>query len=180
MYCTKVFFGPQGYEPASFAEPGHSRTEITVDIMRRACEEKFLEDIIDHSCREPAKGISDAALVISCSGAATEMLKCIRGSKAAQDQSLKSFILVHGKPDEQDAIPPIKDRHPHSPRPNPTSHLQPPTLSHGSERQQKKQQKAMLQNLYLIHPDHTDATSRPSEENPSRKPVDRTSCSRSC
>jgi hypothetical protein len=94
------------------------------------------------------------------------MLECTKGGKAAQDKFLKSFILVHGKPDKQDATPLIKERYPHSARSDPASQLRPPTTSHTSERQQKKVQRAMLQNVYLVHPDRTQETNGPSEEIP--------------
>jgi len=119
---------------------------------------------VDHSRREPVKGISDAALVIPCPGVATEMLRFIQGGKAVQDGFLKSFILVHGRPDRKDASPPRR-RDPHNPQPDPTNQLRLPTPSHASARQQEKQQNAILQNVYLVHPDRIDTTSRLSEEN---------------
>jgi len=136
---------------------------FNTNILGRIRGGRFLDEIVDHSRREPVKGISDAALVIPCPGAATEMLKFIQGGKAVQDGFLKSFMLVHGKPDKKDASP-LRRRDPHNPQPDTNNQLQLPTPSHVSARQQEKQQNAILQNVYLVHPDRIDTASRLPEE----------------
>jgi hypothetical protein len=49
--------------------------QFSLDISRRIVQTKLLEEIADHSSKEPDKGISDAVLVIPCSGAKTLMLQ---------------------------------------------------------------------------------------------------------
>ncbi|OJA16885.1 hypothetical protein AZE42_08501 [Rhizopogon vesiculosus] len=141
--------------------------QFTRDIMLRASEEKFLKDIVDHSRMEPVTGTSDAVLVVPCSRAVTAMLECIDGSKDTQVEFLKTFILVHGKPDKQDVTltPPTNERlqvpsasflasaSGHQKKQEGKAPLQ-ATSSHMPERQQKKEQKVLLQNMYLVHPDH--------------------------
>ncbi|OJA12721.1 hypothetical protein AZE42_02880, partial [Rhizopogon vesiculosus] len=149
---------------------------FTRDIISRASKEKLFEDIVDHSRMEPVTGTSDAVLVIPCSGATTAMLECIYEGKDAQVDFLKTFILVHGKPDKQDVtlIPPTNERlqapstsslasaSGHQKKQEEKAPLQASSLV--SERQQKNQQKALLQNMYLVHPDRGQVTKSPSKE----------------
>ncbi|OAX38629.1 hypothetical protein K503DRAFT_717925 [Rhizopogon vinicolor AM-OR11-026] len=153
-------------------------SQLTTDTMSRASE-KFLEDIVDHSRMEPVTGTSDAVLVIQCSGATTAMLKYIHESKDPQVEFLKTFILVHGKPDKQDVTltPPTNERlqaswasslasaSEHQKKQEAEVPLQ-ASSSHVSERQQKKERKALLQNMYLVHPDRGQITKIPSEKIP--------------
>jgi len=136
-------------------------TQFREDIRSRILNNRLLDEVVDHSSKEPDKGKCDAVLVIPCSGAATAMLDCIQ-SNAVQDRFLKSFMLVHGKPDKEDVARPIQERYDHNPQSANASHLQPPPLSHVSARQQKKERKAILQNVYPVHPDRMEAADKPS------------------
>ncbi|OJA11657.1 hypothetical protein AZE42_08379 [Rhizopogon vesiculosus] len=127
--------------------------QYTEDIKSRAAEENFFEDIAEHSRREPDKGVSDAVLVIPCSRITTAILECIHGGKTAHDRFLKTFVLVHGKPDKQDVV----SSPPTNTRPRPRSLV--------SESRKKTGETTILRDMYRFHPDRIQAANGPSQEN---------------
>lgn len=127
--------------------------QFTKDIASRcAPEEKFLKEIMDHYHREPNKGTADAVLVIPCSSATIAMPDYIPKGKVEQDEFLKTFILVHGKPEKED-VPTNKRLQ--VPRPS----------SLASQYQKKKEETALVHDVYLVSPDRTQAINRPLVEN---------------
>jgi hypothetical protein len=127
-------------------------SQFSHDIRLRVLEKKLSEQLRDHSSKEPDKGICDAILVIPCSDATTATLQGAHGRKA-QGDSLKASVLVHGKPDKQEVTGPARQSQAPSPH---ASQL---------EGELTQEQKAKLQNVYLVHPDRAGVTNGASEEN---------------
>ena len=146
------------FEQAAAAKAQAS--QFNIDIRRRLHAQNFPEGIAKHSRVEPVKGICDAILVIPCSGATTEMLQHIPGS-TERNKFPETFMLIRGtRPDKAyttvakgEASHQIEELVGRSHKPPST---QVPS-SHASKSKKRATSQQLLQNVFLVHPDNTQA-----------------------
>ena len=142
------------------AAAGEQASQFDIGIRRRLHAQNFADVIAKHSRVEPDKGICDAILVIPCSGA-TEMLQHIPGS-TERDKFLDAFMLIHGTKPDKGYTTVAKGETSHQieelvGRSHKPSSTRAPS-SHASKSKKKPTSQQLLQNVFLVHPDNTQAT----------------------
>jgi len=150
--------------------------QFSDDIRRRFREKTLVEGIVKHSRVEPVKGICDAILVIPCSGATTEILQHNPGS-TERDNFLETFMLIRGTNSDKAYTTVAKGETSHKIEELVDRSRKPPSTrappSHASKSKQKATSQQLLQNVFLVHPDDTQAASGCLEQvclpQPSRK-----------